>query len=38
MRQGKNNNLILTLSSKDKNSEVFSKIEIIVDKILEIKK
>lgn len=30
-------NLILTLSNKDKNSEVFKKIEIIVDKVIEIK-
>ncbi len=37
IRTEKDKNLILTLSNKDKNSEVFKKIEIIVDKVIEIK-
>lgn len=36
-RTEKDNNLILTISSKDKDSEVFKKIELIVDEVIEMK-
>jgi len=37
IRNEEEENLILTISNKDKDSEVFKKMEIIVDKIMEIK-
>jgi archaellum biogenesis ATPase FlaH len=37
-RTGKDKHLIIFISDKDKNSEVFKKIEIIVDKVIEVGK
>jgi len=37
IRTKKDENLILTISDRDKNSEVFKKIEILVDKVIEVK-